>query len=186
MTYLSLAWSNLWNFINSEETLHFALNNRFFIVLLVLVLSSLRKATYTSMWAASLVNIPGTFLHECAHFFVGFLLNAKPTSFSLLAQKQNDVYVMGSVGFKNLRFYNAFPSALAPLLLLVLGFWFNQYFFSCVPVNIWTYLGYILLQCIIIENALPSATDFRVAFKFLSGNLFYALLLIAILIFYVH
>ena len=35
-------------------------------------------------------------------------------------------YVMGSVGFRNITFYNAVPAALAPLILLPLSFYINE------------------------------------------------------------
>lgn len=182
MNYISMAWHNLCAFINSPQTLSFATDNRFFIILFVLILSALRRASYTGMIAIALINIPGTVLHECAHFVVGFILNARPTSFSLFPHKQGDVYVTGSVGFRNLHFYNALPSAMAPLLLLWFGYWFNWYFFSRIHLTIWTYFGYILLQCIIIENALPSSTDFKVALKYPLGVLLYFVILITVLI----
>lgn len=169
MDYFILAWNNLVDFINSQETLRIVMANRFFLILLVIVLSSMKHASYSSMFVAALVNIPGTILHETAHFLVGLVFNAKPTSFSLFPRKSGGVYVMGSVGFRNITFYNALPAAMAPLLLLPIGFYLNRYFFTAVNISIWTYLVYILLQTIIIENSLPSTTDFRVGFKYISG-----------------
>ena len=75
------------------------------------------------MWASALVNIPGTILHEMMHYIVGLVLNAHPCNFTIFPRKSPDgYYVMGSVGFRNVTFYNAIPSAMAPLLLLVIGF----------------------------------------------------------------
>ena len=98
----------------------------------------------------------------------------KPTS--------GDAYVMGSVGFKNIKFYNALPSAMAPLLLLVAGYYFNIWFFANVHLTLWRYFGYIIMQTIIIENALPSSTDFRVAFSNLLGVLFYGIIIVVALV----
>ena len=182
MSYLTQAFNKIWSFINSAEVLQLFSENRFFLILCVLVLSALKHKTYRSMILISLINIPGTFLHETAHFLVGFLLNARPTSFTLFPHKSGDAYVMGSVGFKNIKFYNAMPSAMAPLLLLVVGFYFNRWFFANVQLSIWTYFAYIILQTIIIENALPSSTDFKVAFSNIFGVLLYAILLVAVLV----
>ncbi len=182
MSYLVQAFNKIWAFINSAEVLQLFLDNRFFLILCVLVLSALKHKTYRSMLLTSLINIPGTFLHETAHFLVGFVLNARPTSFTLFPKKSGDAYVMGSVGFKNIKFYNALPSALAPLALLVVGFYFNRWFFANIHLNLWTYFAYIVLQTIIIENALPSSTDFKVAFGNLVGVIFYGVLIVAALV----
>lgn len=183
MNYIVSAVNKCWIYINSAEVLQLFVDNRFFLILCVLFLSGLKHATYRSMLLISLINIPGTFLHETAHFIVGFLLNARPTSFSLFPRRSGDAYVMGSVGFKNIKFYNALPSALAPLLLLPIGYYFNMWFFANVHLSLWTYFGYIIMQTIIIENALPSTTDFKVAFSNLIGVLFYGALIIAALFF---
>lgn len=87
-----------------------------------------KYATYSSMWMSALVNIPGTFLHELMHYLVGSLLNARPVNFTIFPQRNLDGdYVMGSVGFSNITFYNAVPSAMAPLLLLPIAFYINRY-----------------------------------------------------------
>lgn len=178
MNFLSLAFHNLVEFINAPETLTALMANRFYLILLVIVLSSFKHASYSSMWLASLINMPGTFLHETAHFVVGLVLNAKPTSFSLFPRKNGDYYVMGSVGFKNLTFYNALPSSMAPLFLLIAGFYLNKHFFDVVNVSIWTYMLYVLLQTIIVENAMPSRADFKAGFKYFSGVLLYSVVMV--------
>lgn len=164
-------------FFNSEGILEEVLSNRFILILLVIFLSRLKYKTYKSMFFTALVNIPGTFLHETAHFIVGLFLNARPTSFNLFPKRSADGgYVMGNVGFKNLRFYNALPSAMAPLLLLPVGYFFDQWLFSNFELNFGNYIFYVLLQSIIIENALPSSTDFRAGFGNVLGVVFYGLL----------
>ena len=183
MNYVTLALHKIWVYINSAEVLQMFLDNRFFLILCVLVLSALKHATYRNMILVSLINIPGTALHEIAHFTIGFLLNARPTSFTLIPHRSGDSYVTGSVGFKNIRFYNALPSAMAPLLLLVVGYYFNRWFFAHIHLSLWTYFVYVILQTIIIENALPSSTDFKVAFSNLFGVLFYGIILTLLLIF---
>ena len=59
-----------------------------------------------------LVMLPGTFLHELLHFVVGALMNARPSSFSIIPNRTK----LGSVTFTNITWYNAIPAALAPLL----------------------------------------------------------------------
>lgn len=172
-------------FLNSAEVLDEIVSNRFILILLVIFLSRLKYKTYSSMFLTALVNIPGTFLHETAHFTVGLLLNARPTSFTLVPKRASDGgYTTGSVGFKNLRFYNALPSAMAPLLLLPVGYYFDRWLFSNFDLNFGNYIFYVLLQSIIIENALPSSADFRIGFGNITGLAFYGVICCAALIVY--
>ena len=124
--------TDLLTYINTPEFLANLTSDRFFLILAVIVLSSLKHSAYKSMWLTMLINLPGTILHECAHLIVGFLLNARPVSFSLFPKKAGDNYVTGQVGFSNLKFYNALPTSLAPLLLLVFAFLLNKYFFELI------------------------------------------------------
>jgi len=63
----------------------------------------------------TLLMVPGVFLHETLHFSVGFITNAKPSSFSIIPNRVQ----AGSVSFSNITWYNAIPTALAPLLGLL-------------------------------------------------------------------
>ena len=174
MDFVLNLWQSFDDFMNNPDILLPLVNNRFFMILLVIVLLHLKYKTYDSMWASALVNIPGTLLHEFMHFAVGLLLNAQPSNFNFLPKKSSDGgYVMGSVGFRNITFYNAIPSALAPLLLLFVGFYLNRYWLPTINLTVLNYMGYVFLQTIIIENAMPSSTDFRVAGKYLSGIVLY-------------
>ena len=171
MDFLNLMYRRWIYFSTDPEVLATFFNNRFLLILLVIVLIRIKYTTYSSMWASALVNIPGTILHEMMHYIVGLVLNARPCNFTIFPRKSPDgYYVMGSVGFRNVTFYNAVPSAIAPLLLLVRPTMLN-------------YVLYVLLQTIIIENAMPSGADFRVAGMYLKGILLYGFLLVALLVF---
>ncbi len=66
----------------------------------------------------------GTLCHELAHFSVGLLTNAEPVGMSVFPRrikrpKGGHNWELGSVTFANLRWYNAAPAALAPLLVLL-------------------------------------------------------------------
>jgi len=70
----------------------------------------------------------GTLCHELAHFSVGLLTNAEPVGMSVLPRRiksprggkgRGHNWELGSVTFANLRWYNAAPAALAPLLVLL-------------------------------------------------------------------
>jgi hypothetical protein len=73
----------------------------------------------------------GTLCHELAHFSVGLLTNAEPIGLSIIPRRikqprgtagKGHNWELGSVTFANLRWYNAAPAALAPLLVLILPF----------------------------------------------------------------
>lgn len=110
---MDIAWYlyyKILSFFNNPQFLQSFFDNRFYLILLVVVLMRFKYTTYRSMWMSALVNIPGTFLHELMHFLVGALFNAKPCNFTLFPKKnENGDYVMGSVGFRNIAYYNAIP-----------------------------------------------------------------------------
>lgn len=167
--------------INSPAFLRGFFDNRFYLILLVIVLMRVKYTTYNSLWLSSLVNIPGTILHEFMHFFVGMLLNARPCNFTIFPRRGEDgSYVMGSVGFRNVTFYNAVPASMAPLLLLPIGFYLNRYFLPQMEPTFVNYVLYVLLQTIIIENAMPSGADFRVARMYISGVLLYGFIFLSL------
>ncbi|WP_020653133.1 hypothetical protein [Massilia niastensis] len=69
----------------------------------------------------------GTLCHELAHFSAGLLTNAEPIGLSVIPRRiarpgKGHNWELGSVTFANLRWYNAAPAALAPLLVLLLPF----------------------------------------------------------------
>lgn len=167
--------------INNPVFLRGFFDNRFYLILLVIILLRFKYTTYSSMWLSSLVNIPGTILHELMHFTVGLILNAYPCNFTIFPRRGEDGnYVMGSVGFRNITFYNAVPSSMAPLLLLPIGFYLNRYFLPTLQPTFFNYVLYVLLQTIIIENAMPSGADFRVARMYLSGVVLYAFVAVSL------
>ena len=159
--------------INSVSFLQSFLDNRFYLILLVIVLVHLKSATYKSMLMCALINMPGTILHETMHFLVGLILNAKPRNFTIFPRRVENGYVMGSVGFTNITFYNAVPSSMAPLLLLPIGFYLNRYFLPSMNPTFTNYILYVLMQTIIIENAMPSSSDFKVAKMYFFGVVMY-------------
>jgi hypothetical protein len=150
----------------------------------VVLLVRIKYKTYHSLWASALVNIPGTILHEMMHYLVGLFMNVRPCNFTVCPKKEGDYYVMGSVGFRNVTWYNAVPASMAPLLLLVIGFYVNRYYLPKMTPTILNYTFYVLLQTIIIENSIPSSADFKVAGMYIRGVVFYGTLLFALILFY--
>lgn len=184
MDFVNLLFLKLNNFLSDPQTIELVVNNRFLMIVLVIVLLKFKYATYSNIWLSALINVPGTILHETMHFLVGLFMNAKPTSYDLIPHKDGfGNYIMGSVGFRNVTSYNAIPSALAPLFLLIIGYYFNRWYFDNINVNIANYMLYILLQTIIIENAVPSTTDFKVAFSYPLGLIIYSFIAVFFVIY---
>lgn len=88
---MDIAWHlyyKILGFFNNPQFLQSFFDNRFYLILLVVVLMRFKYTTYRSMWMSALVNIPGTFLHELMHFLVGALFNAKPCNFYPVSEKK--------------------------------------------------------------------------------------------------
>lgn len=181
---LETLYFKITTFLNNPFLLQTIFDNRFFLILIVIVLMRMKYATYRSMWLSALVNIPGTILHETMHFVIGLVMNAHPCNFTLWPKRDlNGNYVMGSVGFRNITMYNAVPAALAPLLLLPIGYYINRYILPIMPATLTNYILYVLLQTVLIENAMPSRADFHVAGLYFTGVIMYSVLFIALLLF---
>lgn len=122
------------------------------------------RASRTSGWRMALVSLPGTWLHEVAHWGVGLILAAKPVSFSLWPKKEGNSWVLGAVGFTGLNIWNSAPVALAPLLLFAFGglafVHLLQPLFEQERYGLWLVLGYPVAACLF--SGLPSSTDIRV------------------------
>jgi hypothetical protein len=74
-----------------------------------------------------LLRLSGTICHELAHFFAGLFTGAQPRSFSIIPRRNGNSWQLGAVMLANIRWYNAAPAALAPLLIVVIpllvAFW---------------------------------------------------------------
>ena len=85
-----------------------------------LLLGLLIQHAFPHPLARAVVLWPGTLVHELLHWIVGFVLNAKPVSMTLLPRRLSDrQWALGSVAFRNVRWYNAVFVGLAPLLAIV-------------------------------------------------------------------
>jgi hypothetical protein len=114
----------------------------------------------------------GTLCHELAHFSVGLLTNAEPIGLSVIPKRikkprggrnAGHNWELGSVTFANLRWYNAAPSALAPLLVLGLPFavawWRTRHGLVFEPVDL--ALAFFLAPQFL--SFWPSPVDWRLA-----------------------
>jgi hypothetical protein len=66
------------------------------------------------------LTVAGTICHELAHFFVGLVTGARPSSLTILPRRVGRHWELGSVTLLHVRWYNAAPAALAPFLIVTL------------------------------------------------------------------
>lgn len=131
-------------------------------LLVVAWLCLLRWARHSG-WGIALLTLIGTIGHEALHALVGWLVNAKPTSFSIIPRRQGNVWLLGSVGFRNLTIWNAAPAAFAPLLLagvawLLFGHWMQPAFQYGHYLS-WAGAGYVV--AVALFSSVPSHIDIR-------------------------
>jgi len=124
-----------------------------------------------------LINLPGTILHEILHLFIGLILLAKPTSFSIIPKKTSEGWTLGSVGFKGVNEYNAMPISMAPILaplviLLMIPDIFNYMNTIENYLFLKTSLVSFLLSSILV-NCIPSSVDFKLMFEYKIGLILY-------------
>jgi hypothetical protein len=67
-----------------------------------------------------LLRLSGTICHELAHFIAGLFTGAQPRSFSIIPRRSGNSWQLGAVMLVNVRWYNAAPAALAPLLIVII------------------------------------------------------------------
>ena len=145
------------------------------ICLVLLIHTFILKTSHHSLFGAWCVNIIGVLFHELAHAIVGFVLGAKPNKFVVIPSSINNgdgrkVYVLGHIECLNLRWYNAFPVALAPVLLLFVAYGIEKYYWSFAPAQTLSYeLFYVYLLVTFILNAMPSSIDFEEGFENILG-----------------
>jgi len=157
-------------------------------ILVVLVIDRIKQASRQNIYTAWGAYLIGTFFHELSHLIISLIMNGKPVNFSLLPQKdKNDpnIIILGYVSSNNIKWYNAIPISMSPLLLLVGVYFFDKYFFVHIPQNIYSIPIYLFLIISLIDSAIPSREDFRVAFSSFFGLFFYTLL-ISVIIFYFY
>lgn len=116
-----------------------------------------------SFWLCALLALPGTLCHEACHWVVGALLKGRPTHFTVLPRREGRGFVLGSVGFGNLRWYNAFFIGLAPLLLLPLAYGIFLWRLGGNPELGWPEAAVMFLLANLLFGSLPSWQDLRIA-----------------------
>jgi hypothetical protein len=112
-----------------------------------------------------LFTVAGTLCHELAHYAVGLLSGAGPRALSVIPRKHGHTWQLGSVTLTRLRWYNAAPTALAPLLILALPVLVARW--RTAPG--WTFQpGDVAIAFVLAPQFLsfwPSAADWRIALR---------------------
>lgn len=114
------------------------------------------------IWLRLMLEFCGAFLHESMHWIVGFLSGARPTKGTLLPKKISGGWILGSVTFSNIRWFNGLITGLAPLLIAV-GFipfvpfrWLNRGI-TIYDLTVWAAMALLL------SASLPSRQDIYIA-----------------------
>lgn len=124
----------------------------------------LRERFMNSIMGVWIFYFLGTFLHEMAHFLVALVLGAKPKFPFLFPKKDFDgSTILGRVETASVKWYNGFPIAIAPLSLFVVAFILQRYYFSYFDFSFLSTLFYFYLLIVLIDSAIPSSQDIRIA-----------------------
>jgi len=117
----------------------------------------------TSKGLFALWVLPGTALHEIAHWSVALLCGGRPGALSLWPNFRGRRWTLGYVIIANPTWYNRVPIALAPLLLLPLaaaGYWFGV---RAWPLSDWRHWLALYGVAMLLPGALPSREDIELA-----------------------
>jgi hypothetical protein len=134
----------------------------FYLAGLAVMLWLLNQAK-RSFWLCSLLALPGTLCHEACHWLVGKLLHGEPVHFTVFPRREGRGFVLGSVAFRNLRWYNAFFVGLAPLVLLPLTYGLLLWRLGSHPRLDWSEAIVVFFLANLVFAALPSWQDLKIA-----------------------
>ena len=137
-----------------------------------------------SIWQV-LLRLPGTLLHELAHLMVAFLTGGRPAGFTIIPRRtvgvtadgsRRQVWVLGSVTIANPSLLAAFPSGVAPLLLVPSAWLLYWSWFDWFPPDLLHTLLMYVAVVVCCGSSLPSSQDVAVAFSRPLGVVLYSAL----------
>ena len=148
-----------------------------------IVLTIFLAASYGRMGRAApfwliLCRLPGTALHELAHYLVALVTGGKPTGFTIIPRKcgSGDNWVLGSVTLRRPSAFSSLPTGLAPLLLLPFAWIAFRNWFLWFPRDLAHTIFLYAAVCLCCCSSVPSAQDLRVAFSSIAGVALYGAL----------
>lgn len=148
-----------------------------FTIILAVLFARFKDATYSFPFIGITFNLAGTFLHEMTHFIAALLFGAKPSSFSLWPQRTSSGWILGHVEVTNAAWYNHLPVGMAPLSLFVAAYYAKTWYLAVPDHTLWSDLLYLAGLVILIENAIPSWQDVKMATKSWVGIIAYSVIL---------
>jgi hypothetical protein len=148
-----------------------------FVVAAIVLIHAARRW----VWLYALLVLPGTALHEFAHWLVGLPFGARPTRLRLVPVRSGPQrWSLAAVGFRRVTWFNALPIALAPLLLAPLA-WLGYGFALGQPESHWLHWVALYLATVAALSCLPSLADLRLAWSRPAGLVLYGLLLAVVI-----
>jgi hypothetical protein len=112
-----------------------------------------------------LLSVPGTICHELCHFCIGFITGAAPSGLTIIPRRTARGWDLGSVTLMRVRWYNAAPAALAPLLIVIIPFavasWRTRHGWQLEPLD----LALAFLCAPQFIAFWPSPSDWRLALR---------------------
>jgi len=165
-------------------------NLLYFTIIISAIIGKLKESSKSNIFTAWIMYLIGTLFHELAHLLVSIITYGKPTWFSIFPSKQKNEmnetvgYTLGYVSSNNLRWYNVFLVAMAPLLLLPLSYWIYLHFFDYCDKSIITIVSYIFIIISLLFSSIPSGTDFKLVFNVKSIQNLIVPVIIMFLLFY--
>jgi len=96
---------------------------------------------------------------------IGKLLHGRPIHFTVIPRREGRGFVLGSVAFGNLRWYNAFFIGMAPLALLPLAYGIFLWRLGGNPDLSWPETAVMYLLANLLFGSVPSWQDLRTAAK---------------------
>lgn len=160
--------------INNVENIVFNLIQNdllYFTIILSAIIGKLKESSKNNIFTAWIMYLVGTLFHELAHFILSILTFGSPTWFSIFPSKQKNEngqtvgYMLGYIESQNIRWYNVFFIAMAPLLLMPLSYWVYIHFFEYFDKNIFTMISYIFIIVSLMFSSIPSGVDFKLVFN---------------------
>lgn len=130
------------------------------LLCVALAFLAIRLSARLGMWPYAVLALPGTVAHELAHYLVAVLLRARPSFPSLLPQRSERGWRLGSVAFHAGK-WRAVPIALAPLLLFPLAFWWASGWLAGAQGLLLALHAWVVAA--LLSASLPSRTDLRIA-----------------------
>jgi hypothetical protein len=157
--------------------------NHFLGILLTIVLAATheRAGRAGSIWLI-LYALPGTLLHELAHFIVALVTGGRPRGFSIMPRRGDcllpdgtcrKTWVLGSVSLGNPGMFSAVPTAIAPMGLIFIAWFIYRRWYTWFPADSLHTLLLYLTVYLFCYSSIPSKQDIKVACSSLPGLMFY-------------